>query len=181
MLFKIVFISDESESFLREITIDADATFLDLNKAILDACDYDDGLVTSFFTCDDGWEQQDQITREDMDLDPGDKDIYVMEKSTLRDFISDDDQKLVFVFDPFNDRVFYMKVTEIITGKNLKKPIVSRSEGKAPKQLVAITEPSDATKGQITVGDDEEEGEYFGSDGFNDDELDLEGFEIQEY
>ena len=180
MLFKFVFFSDESEEFLREITIDADTTFLDLNKAILKACGYEDGLMTSFFICDDGWEQKDQITREDMDIDPGDKDIYVMEKVTLRDFISDEDQKLVFVFDPFNDRIFYVKVTEIIPGKNLKKPVVSRKEGKAPQQLVVIDD-SDITKGTAIVDDSEDGDEYFGSDSFNDDELDLEGFEIQEY
>ena len=38
MLFKIAIICDEAEDFFREITIDSEATFLDLKNAILSAC-----------------------------------------------------------------------------------------------------------------------------------------------
>ena len=56
----------------------------------------------------------------------------------------------------------------------------SRKEGKAPQQLVVIDDPVVTKSGTITTEEDENN-EYFGSDSFNDDELDLEGFEIQEY
>ena len=46
MLFRIKFISDEVDGFLREIKIDSDATFLDLNKAILESCGYTDDQMT---------------------------------------------------------------------------------------------------------------------------------------
>lgn len=179
MLFKIVFICDESEDFLREITIDADATFLDLNKAILDACGYSDDQITSFYTCDDDWVQKDQITREDMGTTPSDQDIFIMEKTPLRDFIHDEDQKLVYVFDPFNDRVFYMKVLDVIVGKTLKKAFCSRSEGKAPQQ---IKDFDNAAAGVSTVDDSlDSDDDFFGSDQFDDEDFDPEGFEIEEH
>ena len=56
MLFKLIFICEEEDDFLREITIDADASFLDLNRAILNACQYPDDQITSFYTCNDDWE-----------------------------------------------------------------------------------------------------------------------------
>lgn len=180
MLFKFVLISDESEKFLREIIIDSDATFLDLNKAILDACGYTDDQITSFYTCDDDWEQKEQITREDMGTTSADQDIYIMDKTLLSDFIRDEDQKLVFVFDPFNDRVFYMKVAEIITGKNLKEPVCTRSEGKAPKQINDI----DSNMTGITSSDNsqlDDDESFYGSDNFNDEDFDPEGFEIEEH
>ena len=38
MRFRIKFISDEVEGFLREVEINDDATFLDLSQAVLRAC-----------------------------------------------------------------------------------------------------------------------------------------------
>ena len=38
MLYRIKFISDEVDGFVREIQIDSDATFLDLSRAILKSC-----------------------------------------------------------------------------------------------------------------------------------------------
>ena len=35
MLFKLIFICEEEDDFLREITIDADASFLDLNLSLI--------------------------------------------------------------------------------------------------------------------------------------------------
>ena len=49
MLYRIKFICEEVDGFLREIKIDSEATFLDLNKAILDSCGYPDDQMTSFY------------------------------------------------------------------------------------------------------------------------------------
>ena len=40
MVFKFILLSDEVDDFLREIHIDSDATFLELNNAILDSVGY---------------------------------------------------------------------------------------------------------------------------------------------
>ena len=181
MIFKFVLISDEAEDFLREISIDADSTFLDLNKAILVACGYSDDQITSFYTCNDEWEQEEQITREDMGFGTADHDVYIMEKTELRNFINDEDQKLVFVFDPFNDRVFYMKVSEIITGKNLKKPECTRKEGTAPRQINDMDSNIPTSEGSDDFFDEDEGSDFFGSDGFNEEDIDFEGFEIEEH
>lgn len=117
MIYRIKFISDETDGFVREIEIDSEATFLDLNKAILDSCNYPDDQMTSFYICDEEWERKQQITREDMGSEASDVDIYTMDKVKLSEFIEDEEQKLEFVFDPFNERVFYLDVKEFIPGK----------------------------------------------------------------
>lgn len=181
MLLKIVFICDEVEDFLREITIDADASFLDLNRAILKSCDYTDDQVTSFYTCNEDWEPKDQITREDMGIDDTDRDVYIMESVSLRALIHDEGQKLIYVFDTFNDRVFYLKVTSFITGKTQKDAVCTRSKGQAPKQLsdpVANPTTSKQADSDNSIGDDND---YFGSDDFDQEDFDADGFEIEEH
>ena len=82
MRFRIKFISDEVEGFLREVEINDDATFLDLSQAVLRACDYPDDQMTSFFLCNDEWERGVQVTREDMMVGES-EDIYVMADTRL--------------------------------------------------------------------------------------------------
>ena len=92
MLFKIAIICDEAEDFFREITIDSEATFLDLNNAILSACAYDDSQITSFYTCSDEWDKEQQIVREDMGTTAEDEDVYIMADTRLSELLEDEEQ-----------------------------------------------------------------------------------------
>ena len=114
MVFRIKFICEEVDGFVREIKIDSDATFLDLNKVILKSCNYPDDQLTSFYLCNDEWERGEQITREDMGFGSSDEDIYVMENTRLSEQIemSNDDplapvkggkKKAVAADDDFSD------------------------------------------------------------------------------
>lgn len=188
MLFRIKFISDEVDGFVRELKIDSDATFLDLNQAILESCGYPDDQMTSFYLCDEEWERGLQITREDMGVGSADEDIYVMEETKLSELIEDEEQHLEFVFDPFEERSFFIDVKEIIPGETLKHYAIIRAKGEAPQQIKDMDMDLDlsesATKSKKRKAapaeeDFENEALYEGA-AFNDDEIDLEGFEISE-
>lgn len=187
MIFRIKFICDEADGFLREVKIDSEATFLDLNRIILESCDYPDDQMTSFYLCDEEWERGEQITREDMGIGDVDEDIYIMEETPLSDFIEDEEQHLEFVFDPFSDRSFYLDVKEVIPGEHLKTPQIVRAKGSAPRQIKELDLDLSTTtpKGKKAVADidDLDLGDSAIFDegaAFNDDELDLEGFEISD-
>ena len=181
MIFRIKFISDEVDGFVREVKIDSDATFLDLNAIILASCKFPDDQMTSFYVCNEEWERGEQITREDMGTGDSDEDIFVMAQTKLSEFIEDEDQKLEFVFDPFSDRCFYLDVVEVIPGVSLTKPEVTRSKGEAPRQIndldMDLSALNAATKGAVGASVDDDDLGFEG--GFNDDEIDLEGFEIK--
>jgi hypothetical protein len=186
MLYRIKYICDEVDGFVREIKIDSDSSFLDLCKVILKSCNYPDDQMTEFFVCDDEWERHEQITREDMGNDDIDTDVYLMAKTPLCDFIEDKGQHFEFVFDPYAERSFFLDVKEIIPGEHLKKPEIIRVKGEAPQQLLDFDDPfvekitKASAAGGAGVYDDDLPGFYDGDEGFNDDELDLEGFEISD-
>ena len=136
MIIKFTIVSDEVEDFKRKIEIDADASFLDLNKAILKACNYTDDQITSFYICDKNWKQGTQIVREEMDDTlSSTEDIYIMEDTILRDMIEDINDHLVFVFDPLNERLFFIKVTDMVSG-HASTPLCTLSTGKAPRERI---------------------------------------------
>ena len=60
MIYKFLLLSDEVETFSREICIDSEATFLELNDAILNSVNYTKDQITSFFICEDDREKREE-------------------------------------------------------------------------------------------------------------------------
>ena len=176
MIFNFRLVSDEVDNFKREIEIDADDTFLDLRNAICDAVQYDRSEMCSFFLCDDSWEKEKEITLEDMGTD-SDEDTYLMDECILSDYLDDEGQKLMLVFDYMTDRAFFLQLKKIITGKSLKDPVCTLSMGKAPDQHIDMkrfeAEIDAKAAKQASL---EDFGEDFDEDGYNEDEFDPEGF-----
>ena len=174
MIFNFRIVSDEVDNFKREIQIDADATFLDLRNAICDSVGYDKNQFSSFFLCDEGWERDQEICLEDMGSDSS-EDVYLMEDTPLSDFIEDDGQRLVWVFDYMTDRSFFIEMKKSIPGKSLKDPLCTISMGDAPAQFVDLDDfdAKIVAKAAQTEIDDE----FYGSTEFNEDEFDAAGFD----
>ena len=121
MIYRFTIISDEVDDFIREIKIDSDATFYDFHKSILDACGYSDDQMTSFFICDEDWEKEKEITLEDMGTS-SEEDSWIMKDTRLSELIEDEKQRLLYVFDPLTERVFFIELSEIIPGQDLEQP-----------------------------------------------------------
>jgi hypothetical protein len=105
-----------------------------------------------------------------MDTD-SDVDSLVMEDCILSDFLEDEKQKLLFVFEYLTQRALYIELSEIIPGKYLKKPFCSISYGEAPAQIIT----QDEVKPDVVTIDLGES--FYGDERFDLEELDIEGFE----
>ncbi|WP_455497144.1 IS1096 element passenger TnpR family protein [Coprobacter sp.] len=171
MIFKFLILSDEVDDFAREISIDSEATFLELNDAILESVNYTKDQMTSFFICEDDWEKKTEITLMEMDTNFED-DSWVMAETRLSELLEDEKQRLIFVFDNMTERSFFMELREIIPGKNLDKAVCSKSLGSAPAQLMTFDE-LDKTPGSTDIGLGEN---FYGDESFDPSELDDEGY-----
>ncbi len=170
MIFKFLILSDEVDDFKRAIQIDADATFLDFYKAILDCTGFSDREMASFYLCDNKWRKKLEITLVEMDT-YSDEDAYTMEETVLGDYLEDEKQKLMFVFDYLNERALYIELSEMIPGKNLKSAVCTLSTGQAPAQIMEVEETLPAS---IVI----ETGEtLYGDESFDLDELHTGGFD----
>lgn len=178
MIFNFKLVSDEVDHFKREIQIDAASTFLDLKKAICNSVGYDNNKLSSFVLCDDNWEKEKEITSEDMGTDP-DQEIWLMDESVLGDFIEDEGQKLLFVFDYLTERAFFMEMNRMITGKTLMEPVVTLSVGKAPDEYIEedIFEPKADVKATAADARSDFDEDFYGTEDYNEDELDNQGFD----
>ncbi|MDD3321871.1 MAG: hypothetical protein PHS59_10555 [Paludibacter sp.] len=168
MIYKFTILSDEVDNFVRVISIDSEAKFIDLHNAILDAVNYDKTQMTSFFICSDNWEKGQEVTLVEMESS-SEYDNLVMDKTKLEELLSEENQKLLFVFDMMSDRVFFIELTDIIPLKDLDKAICESSEGKPPVQL--MEEEATAVVAKTAIDEN-----FYGDEDFELDELDEEGF-----
>ncbi len=126
--------SIENPVFERQIAIDAQSSFADFHNCIQDTCNYGSDQLASFFVATKQHGRQIEITLLDMGLN-GFKPL-IMGKTKLKERISDNDQRLLYVFDFFNDRSFYIELTQISMEKNLQEPKVTHKNGNAPVQVL---------------------------------------------
>ena len=169
MVYKFNVVSDESDDFKLVVTIDSSATFLQLNNIILKSARYTADHITSFYLCNEAWEKEQEVTLIEMDTS-SEFDNFVMDKTIIEDLVTEEKQKLMFVFDMINDRVFYLTLAQIITGKNQENPQCIQLQGKAPKQ---IYDPETFTTSDNSTSLDEN---FFGDSDYDSSELDEEGF-----
>ena len=149
---------------------------------------YDDTELTAFVMCDDWWKKKQEITSIEIDTD-SDVDSFVMDEEVLSDWLDEEKQKLMFVFDYNGDRSFYMELSEMILGEYLSKPTCSKKIGTPPSQFLKVEDEeivipvvSSVPVVPMPEDDDDEEDEedddaFYGDTDFNPDELDMDGFE----
>ena len=171
MIYRFTIISDEVDDFVREIQIDPEATFFDLHEAILKAANYTNDQMTSFFICDDDWEKEKEITLEEMDNNP-EMDSWIMKETRLNELIEDEKQKLLYVFDYMTERCFFIELSEIITGKEIKGAKCTKKSGEAPKQTVDFEEMA-AGGGSLDLDEN-----FYGDQDFDMEDFDAEGFDV---
>lgn len=177
MIYKFRLLSDEVDNFRRDIEIDSEATFLELNNAILESVNYPDDQMTSFFICTDQWIKEAEITREDMG-GMSEEENYSMAETVIGDLVEDEKQKLMYVFDPLADRAFFMELNKIEFGKDIEKAVCVKSTGDAPAQTLNFDELLNKTNTATISDDDDFNEDFYGSEGYNDDDIDLDGYDI---
>jgi hypothetical protein len=135
MIYKFRIRSDENKKFLMEIEIRPDQTFYALHEIIQHEAEYDNSQLASFYLVNDRWEKQKEITLLDMSQGSN-PDILVMDQIKLSKYLTKEKQKLMYVFDFFSERGFYIELSEILDSSSHRKfPVCTVFQGDAPPQI----------------------------------------------
>ncbi|HKJ40721.1 MAG TPA: hypothetical protein VKA27_01460 [Sunxiuqinia sp.] len=134
MVYQFKITSIEKLDFVRMIEMDGESSFADFHWCIQDCCQFSSDQLASFFVAGAQGGKQTEITF----LDYGIKNTQtkVMGKTRLCNILSDTEQRLLYVFDFFNDRSFYIELTEMYMEKNLQENKVTYKQGDAPEQVL---------------------------------------------
>jgi hypothetical protein len=136
MIYKLRLLSSEKDDFIRDFEVRSDQTFYDLHLAIQKNCLYDASQIASFFLCNNEWEKENEITLFEL-TEEHFKGSLIMDNSIFSEHITGLKQKLLYVFDVFNERAFFIEVVEIrdeVPSKSF--PICTLSQGSPPVQIL---------------------------------------------
>lgn len=135
MIYKFRIISDENPAFARELLIDSTQTFLDFHQCLQENLAYDPAQLSSFFITSASWEKQLQITLIDM-MDDASDNCTTMDRCEIGEHFSEKGQRMLYVFDFFSERSFFIELTEVMDVSDSKAlPKVIFSHGDPPPQI----------------------------------------------
>jgi hypothetical protein len=135
MVLKFRLISNEQDDFIRDFEILDDQTFFHLHEAIQDNLQFDTSLIASFFVCNQQWEKEQEITLFELSEDEATK-VLVMDNTRIGDFMKGIHDKMIYIFDVFNERMFFIELMEILKQDPSKDyPYCCFEKGDAPQQI----------------------------------------------
>ena len=136
LVYTFRMISNEEDNFSRDFEIRADQTFFDLHLTIQNNLGYDKSQMASFVLTNEKWEKQEEITLFDMRDEPT-EDAMIMDKINLGQVCRDLKQKLLYVYDFFSDRCFFIELVNIEEeDPGAEYPRCTRAKGKIPVQII---------------------------------------------
>lgn len=132
MVFRFRMLSDENDNFVRDYEVMYDTTLLDFHRFILQSLEYED-CMASFFTANERWERQREFTL--MDMGGGSEDApETMERVTLGQLIHHHRDRLIYLFDLFGDRAYYLELTGVYEADD---------DSTYPREIFALAEAPD--------------------------------------
>jgi len=135
MIYLFRVISDENQDFYRDVVIDGSDTFLDFHHTLQEDLGFDPSQLASFFLTSEQWEKELEITLIDM-MQESSMETRTMDETTVDEFIHELNQRLIYVFDFFSERAFFMELIEMSDQVSPKQtPFIAQSIGDPPPQL----------------------------------------------
>ncbi len=136
MVFKFRLLSHEIKDFVRDIEIKAGQTFFDFHKAIQDDLNFDSSQIASFFVTNQLWEKEQELILFDISDDPN-ASMIAMDRARLRDYVKDPKQRLIYIFDIFNERALFIELVDTQDEVRYSDyPAVVFAKGAAPQQIL---------------------------------------------
>jgi hypothetical protein len=173
MIYKFRVILDAEEDVLRDLAITAGDSMEDLHNAIVNAFGFDGSEMASFYTCDDNWNQEDEIALFDTGDVPGEQ--RVMADYAISDMLSQDQTKIIYVYDFLNMWTFLVELAAIEEPQPGESyPAILFSHGEMPADAPE-KEFTEASENEFDYDDDDydpddlesfEDGENFEDFGF---------------
>ena len=162
MVYKFRVILDAEEDIFRDIAILDDDTLEDLHNAIFNSFGFDGMEVASFYTCDETWNQEDEIALFDTGDIPGEQ--KTMSDYKLSDLLDDENTKIIYVYDFINMWTFLVELAAI-----------EEQEGNAlyPETLFSHGEMPDEAMEKNFEADNADDYANDYEDGLDEDDLDM--------
>lgn len=150
MIFKFRMLSDESAAFVRDYEVPYDMNLADFHTYVRESVGYAPAAMASIFLSDAEWGKGREFTSEDLGFETDaetENDLPTpvpMERVSLGQIIHERFGRLIYVFDPFNERRFYIELLEAkCAEEGIEYPRTVAEAGEPPLQYDAAAGEAD--------------------------------------
>lgn len=111
MVYRFRVILDAEEDVFRDIEMLQESTLEDLHNVIVQSFGFDGSEMASFYISDENWNQGEEIHQ--FDMSGHDNSIKLMNETTLDSVVSEDQTKLIYVYDFLKMWTFLVELAQI--------------------------------------------------------------------
>lgn len=131
MIYKIRIILDAKDDVFRDLEIEDSNTLEDLHNAVTQAFGFLGSEMASFYTCDEDWNQDEEIAL--FDMSESGSDVKLMNEIFLEDILTEKTPKLIYVYDFLSMWTFFVELADIVDNDDgVTYPNVLFSFGELP-------------------------------------------------
>jgi hypothetical protein len=112
MIYKIRVILDAEEDVFRDLEVDSETHLEELHNAITQAFGFLGNEMASFYTADENWNQDEEITLFGPDAEEG--AVRLMQHTLLQEVLDESHPKLLYVYDFLNMWTFFVELADIV-------------------------------------------------------------------
>ena len=111
MIYRFRIILDTHEDVFRDIEIEASNNLEDFHNAITQAFGFEGQEMASFYTTNEFWEQEEEISLFDVNEEQG--QIRLMNETYLEDILDKENTRLLYVYDFLSMWTFMVELADI--------------------------------------------------------------------
>ncbi len=113
MVYRFRVILDAEEDVFRDIELLEESTLEDFHNSIINAFGFDGNEMAAFYISDETWNQGEEISQFDFGDGDGEDPVRLMNETTLESIFSEDQTKLIYVYDFLSMWTFLIELGEI--------------------------------------------------------------------
>ena len=132
MIYKIRIILDAQEDIFRDLEVEASSSMEEFHNAIAQSFGFLGNEMASFYTCDEEWNQDEEIAL--FDMSENGSDVRLMNETFLEDVMTKDSTKLIYVYDFLSMWTFFVELADIVENEaGISYPNLLFSFGELPE------------------------------------------------
>ena len=131
--FRVLLDNSENEEIFRDIEVSGSHHFEDFYQVIINAFFFQGDQMASFYCSNSDWDKGEEIALFDMGDDISGETLHLMNNSLIKDFIKEDDQKFILVYDFLKMWCFLIELIQVKESE-IEAPEIVLSIGISPRE-----------------------------------------------
>ncbi|MDN3725007.1 hypothetical protein QRD02_11475 [Aequorivita sp. SDUM287046] len=153
MIYRFRIILDTYEDVFRDIEIEPSATLEDFHNAITQAFGFDGQDMASFYTTNELWEEDEEISL--FDISDGMDGARNMAETNIEDVVDIENTRLLYVYDFLNMWTFMVELADIAEAQaGMLYPNLMYSHGQIPDEAPEKEFTSEPIEGEEDFDED---------------------------